>query len=158
MKVLQIEKDGVLIPPKILESGVDFDTIYRFGNVTCLIKKLPPLYIERLNKDGSIATFSTSDQELDCEVICYLSDCYQERPLIEIDGFCEFDILQTFNDTILFLPFKVISGCYNLNNETQAYQYNDIGTFTKLGSIFKPENQQKYPEIYQEALKSITNN
>jgi len=134
MKVLQIKKDGVLIPPKVLESGVDFDTL------------------RYCSKDYQYLTFI--DGGLDC--IVNLSDCFQSRPLIEIDGFCEFNLymINASDENIVLCTFNQNFYCFDFN----GFRYDDRCTFTKLGSIFDPKNQAKYPEIYQEALKLITNN
>ena len=70
---LQIQKAGILIPPKILEMGVDFDEIHHFN-------------AEKNRR---------ADTELNLRNginVAYLEDCFQSRPLIEIDGFGEFNV------------------------------------------------------------------
>ncbi len=140
MRFLQIKKDGVSIPPEILEmNGVDFDTI------------------RYCSKDNQYLTFI--DGNLDD--IVNSSDCYQSRPLIEIDGFCEFDIILsneyyqvdvTSTKIILFLPSLIIK---NLFDDFYEEDYNDRfytvidGDYKTLGTIFNPENQAKYLKLYQ---------
>jgi hypothetical protein len=140
---LQIQKDGILIPPKTLEMGVDFDT------VRCS------------SKDNQYLTFI--DGGLDC--IVNLSDCFQSRPLLEIDGYCEFDLVFYRSDKepmlILFdkdASLKIFG--YSKKNQfypiySLTFQSRQHDTFVSRRSIFKPENQTKYPELYQGALNLI---
>jgi hypothetical protein len=124
MKFLQIKYQKQKINPKILEMGVDFNHIRQ-------VEDYPAFLCNDSKKHNGF------------DKICNLSDCYQSRPLIEIDGFCEFDVVtDTYNvevQTIYSLP-ETIKNRRDLIN---------------LGSIFKKENQEKYPELYQGALKII---
>ncbi len=135
MKFLQIKKDGGLIPPKVLEMGVDFDMIDSFGLIKTNFHKYrkgDSLIIQRIVK---------------------LSDCYQARPLIEIDGFCEFDIYIVNGD----VNNAALCRCsdYFLAFIFNGFRYDPRCKFENIGSIFDPGNQAKYPKLYQEALDII---
>jgi hypothetical protein len=130
MKFLQI--NGV-DKPRVLKLGVDFHSISSDDN-GCIVNQ------------GVI--------------IAYFSDCYQSRPLIEIDGLCEFEIYQTSECNECEKELVTMND-FNLCSLTD---FNEIGEssftiipdyYVRLGSIFLPENQLKYPELYQEALEVI---
>jgi hypothetical protein len=118
MKLLKIKNK------ELLKMGVDFDIIdgsYLFKS--CIIQ-------EEINGDCT----------LECTYICKIEDCYKSRPLIEIDGLCEFDVIKDGNTLLLF----------GENN-----RYNSHFSYISLGSIFLPENQKKYPEILKSAMQKL---
>jgi hypothetical protein len=140
MKYLQTRENGKEIEPKLLEMGVDFMHICTY--CLCNITGSPFIEMDR---------------------ICNLSDCYQSRPLIEINGFCEFDII-FYPDEDGFVyprPLLVILHKKELKYgsffEDGFYDYTSFSDFKykKAGSIFTEENKVNYPELYEEALKII---
>jgi hypothetical protein len=137
MKVLQLKECGVSIPPKRLEMGADFHSVQ---------------YYEEIEDEGSTTQY-TYLEDNNSDFVCNLSDCYQSRPLIEIDGFCEFNIYM-IDDNVNNVVLCIFNG-YFLAFTFNGFRYDDRCKFTNLGSIFDAKNQAKYPEIYQEALYII---
>jgi hypothetical protein len=152
LKYLQIHENAKEIEPKLLEIGVDFMQIHTardFVNLTIITG-------------------------FDHKVICYVKDTYQSRPLIEIDGFCEFDVVLIkktgyYTENLVRLICLRRMG-FNLIPETGDLRYctpyalYEIDFDNKeivkpntenFGSIFSPENKSKYPKLYEEALKII---
>jgi hypothetical protein len=141
MKFLQINN----IPkPKILEMGVDFNLIM-------------------IDYIAHADNFTIEDNFLNCRysAYCKLSDCHQSQPLFEIDGFCEFDVCEYIDDrTGLFLLAKSNAFyVFHLSNKKLVASLLSVkgnkrgDKHTNKGSIFTPENKEKYPELYSEALK-----
>ena len=155
MKFLQIKKHRLKEEqiPRILEMGVDFDRII-YNQMEGIVGNL--LLCDRPGNPTKDAYYSKN--------IAFISDCYQSRPLIEIDGFCEFDVLlkkQKYYDYIelLFIENYEMVGWNIWGGESTELNWS-LKVFTKdkitnLGSIFKPENQLKYPELYAKALTLI---
>lgn len=92
-----------------------------------------------------------------------IDDCYQSRPLIEIYGFCEFDVVSDTcgnselddEDNFMLLAFGF--GTFNTSKYSPCNN-STLSVLKSLGSIFLPENQLKYPELYQEALSLLLYN
>ncbi len=125
MKFLQI-KNTFNEKPKILEMGVDFEHIY---------------------KNELVGSFD------DNYIPVGISECFQSRPLIEIDEFREFNLymINASNDNIVLCTFNPDFYCFDFN----GFRYDPRCKFENIGSIFDPENQAKYPKLYQEALDII---
>lgn len=170
MKFLKIKntEDGELLKtPKILEMGVDFDMIFKQGGKAVLVKSDSLIISPDL-----IEIYSSSEFTHTGIVICNLSDCYQSRSLIEIDGFCEFDVITRQFETkkeswlLLFTNGKlIINDTDYYQNSTvkwlqEEYIYCDkannfVEAYVNKKTIFTQDNQVKYPELYQEALEII---
>jgi hypothetical protein len=95
--------------------------------------------------------------------------------LNEVDGFCEFEIINLYledkkidsnGDWVATDEFYLTyfdGQCFTLRNwDCERYDEPELFRFantpykiTNLGSVFSPENQQKYPELYKQALKII---
>jgi hypothetical protein len=137
MKFLQI-KNTENGEPSVLESFKDFDLISDNALIVCLSKY-----------DGGRSFYE--NKEVYFKRICLLDDCYKSRPLIEIDGYCEFDILN-------YSISAEIPIIHLIKAKTIFSHIRSKYSFENLGSIFLPENKEKYPELYQEALRIINNN
>jgi hypothetical protein len=131
--------------PKILELLVNFNEIHKTA-----------LYLN----DGTAVS---------------MYDCYQSRPLVEIDGYCEFDVIELddmfrwsvsaadskkIDDNIAKTSLVILTKRGILfNRHTDSTEPNTLlildSGFDNLGSIFLPENQLKYPKLYEEALVVI---
>jgi hypothetical protein len=120
--------------PKTLEMGVDFNHIRQ-------VQDYPAFLCNDSKKHNGF------------DKVCNLSDCFQSRPLIEIDGFCEFNIY-IVNNNVNSVVLCTWSD-YFLAFTFSGFRYDDRCLYTNLGSIFKPENKAKYPELYQQAIKWI---
>ena len=144
MKFLQIKQDGLLLEtPRILEIDAEFDMIF----------------------DGALYAIGYADlfAQLSNSKVCDISDCYKSKPLIEIDGYTEFDVIEfdpkewgsTSNNDNIHL-------CYFSYEEADwlwggGSTHNADGDWrTNIGSIFIPENKLKYPKLYQKALEIIS--
>jgi hypothetical protein len=97
------------------------------------------------------------------DTIVFINDCYQSRPLIEINGLCEFEIYQTSECN------ECEKELVTMNDFNLCFlsDFNEIGEssftiipeyYVNLGSIFTLENQLKYTELYKEALGVINEN
>jgi hypothetical protein len=166
MKFLQIKKHRLKEEqiPRILEMGVDFDRII-YNQMEGIVGNL--LLCDRPENPTKDEYYSKN--------IAFISDCYQSRPLIEIDGYCEFSVYlhndceDDTQDEKMVIYEKTKSGfiMIDINCEQTSYgkwfdgtaydirAINDIEDYKDLGSIFKPENQLKYPELYAIALTLI---
>jgi hypothetical protein len=169
MTYLQTHENNILLEiPKSLVMGVDFDLILDSHH-------LPNSKLCKLN----CVDFDDEDSAIiRIEYICNLSDCYNQRPLIEIDGFYQFDVVFTMKRRIVSkvegsvhwspLGYKDFECIYFVDyTDTEEYSdgYRSKGRFLdtivedrNLGSIFTLENSQKYPELYKEALEIINPN
>jgi hypothetical protein len=164
MKFLQI-KNTENGEPKILESFKDFDLFSDNALIICLSKY----------DDGR--SFYENN-EVYFQRICLLDDCYKSRPLIEIDGFCEYNlylhtdfeqdedrdeymnilIYEKPNSRFIFINKECESdedGVWCNGTSDEIYPIEDTKDYKDYGSIFLPKNKEKYPELYQEALKII---
>ena len=138
MKVLQIENTE---EPRILKAGFDFDIITATGNLLRI----------------------TNSNPLECDTVCSLDDCYESRPLIEIDGFCEFDVIEYRGTFGIFIIYDMRISAHFSDHECERclspiksnYKKIDKNTMKSNRSIFTKENQEKYPELYTEALELI---
>jgi hypothetical protein len=166
MKFLQIKH---VDKPKILEMGVDFSTIHFYDGDIHLIENQDLDYSMECRERG-IIQFEHYREDETLEVICLASDCYEPRPLIEVDELCEFDVIEEvkygeamnkYDLLIFFTGWLVMFDYFYFNHDerrtTIAVKVLDTSykTYRSKGSIFLAENQQKYPELYQEALKII---
>jgi hypothetical protein len=109
----------------------------------------------------------TSVNPMRANAICLLSDTYQSRPLLEIDGFCEFDVLVSYEDNQEYSYLVVVnngalriadySGAFVVYHHLDDEWVRDCGlhSFMSVGSIFLPKNQARYPELYQKTIKLI---
>ena len=91
------------------------------------------------------------------------------RPLFEVDGHCEFDVIIYIDDGIeyqylfIFHPTQKTFGLLSshepdTSNFTPIHWklYKDYGKPSKTpGSIFTKENQEKYPKLLKKALGLI---
>lgn len=137
--------------PRVLEMGVDFDFI---GN-GCLYTAH-----NFVGERSNLVNFDSIDNGCYMDFVCSIEDCYQSRPLIEINGYCEFDLIE-----------RTLKGVYSDNSDdvdTIMITIDNIASFLsrllvikmknlkvidiKKGSIFISENQIKYPDRYQQAL------
>jgi hypothetical protein len=155
MKYLQINKIDGELNPKLLEMGVDFDMIFE----NYLLKSTSDYGGEI--KDGKSGDYALIEHDTD--IVALISDCYQSRPLIEINGFCEFDII-FYPDEDGFVypkPLLVILHKKELKYgsffEDGFFDYTSFSDFKykKAGSIFTEENTVKYSKLYEEAIKII---
>ena len=97
MKLLQIKntEDG---KPRVLEMGRDFVIIYD----------------NKLYNQSPYKNFEDA-------FACNLSDCYKSRPLIQIDGYCEFDVQKriAINEPDLEYSFFHKNGQLTINDLCQ---------------------------------------
>lgn len=177
MKFLQIKntEDG---KPKVLEMGKDFDTIKKDilikHNAELLPKNESKVQFRDVfnnivdvfnNTVPSVSFIKTSETNIN------ISDCYKSRPLIQIDGYCEFDVqkriainepdLENLNPRYLLrkngdIEFLLLSDIFGFKSKViDDIIYVPYWKYEGLGSIFLPENTLKYPELYAEAMKII---
>ena len=173
MKVLQLSQNNkALQVPKILELGhgltADFNTITfdtEFDQIV-LVDTQPHRSYQKT--DGRNYDYELRIVE-QYNIICNLRDCYQSRPLFELDGHCEFDVLIYTDEGIeyeyifVFHPTKKTFGLLTNQGQDSKYfipinseLYKDYGNPTKTqGSIFTNENQRKYPKLLKKALGLI---
>ena len=146
MKFLQIKNTADGKPKLITLSTGNCDTDYNSIDIE---------YVS----DSSYYHVLTNQQNKGIQAI-KIDDCYQSRPLIEIDGFCEFDVVSDtcgnseLDDEDNFMLLTFGWGTFN----TSKYSPCNNTTFLELkshGSIFLPENQKKYPELYAKALSLL---
>jgi hypothetical protein len=135
MKYLQTRENRKEIEPKLLEMGVDFSSIQCYNNEIII------------NYNG--------------DDICLLPDCYQSRPLIEIDGFCEFDVIEdkwedgSYFNLFLLDDYRLMFVNIKGGRSGLSREYKKAFKYESIGSIFNSENKVNYPELYEEALKII---
>lgn len=108
MKFLQIKNtpDGKL---RVLKMGVDFDGVLN----NFLIKNIRVKRNIRLTNPILISDNEEYRYSIDYEIISKISDCYQLRPLIELGGWCEFNIIK-FNRKVGFN--QIIEKLYELED------------------------------------------
>ena len=155
MTFLQIQKTADN-QAKILELGTDLSYMSDEGSGLILYDKY---YWDEIITDSIVP----------------LSDCYQSRPLIEVDGFCEFDIVNIYLDNnrinekgewvatnenfLVYFDGQAITfkGWDNERyDERELFRFTESSyILTNLGSIFDPETSKKYPNLYQQALEII---
>jgi len=141
MKFLKIKNNEY----KVLKLGEDFDGLIFDHNTVFLDKR--------------------KQSEIDSYLFHYLplDDFYQSRPLIEIGGYCEFDVVSDAcgnsdlddEDDFMLLTFGF--GTFHTSRYSPCNN-STLSVLKSLGSIFLPENQLKYPELYQEALSLLLYN
>jgi hypothetical protein len=121
--------------PRILEMGKDF---YNLG------------FESSSETDPSLFNING-------DILCNLSDCFQQRQLIEIDGFGEFNILvsKTHLDKPYLYNFKSKLLYEPFDKPVRIHETMFYDDCINNGSIFTSENQLKYPELYKQALKII---
>jgi hypothetical protein len=129
--------------PRLLRMGKDFDFINNNS------------FFEMSRKISHGTT--PKKYTIDIKIVGHINHCYQQRPLIEIDGWCEFDIATCYlprmdngNEELCYILFQPEALC--LNSE-QGFCISDFEN--TLGSIFLPENQTRHPELYKQAMKII---
>lgn len=140
MQCLQIRKHGEFLgTPKVLEIGEDFDLIFQTTKNVVLVKSDNLVISPELDEIYSSSEFTYAGL-----IICQLSDCFESRPLMKIDGYQEFDLIEVrinVSETAYWnfiMPFTADS------DSTQILQmYRDNPAYVNHGCIFKPENIQK---------------
>jgi hypothetical protein len=186
MIFLQTHQNNTLLEtPKLLVMEVDFDFIFESRLYKSYKTKDSNLSHEDLVNIENSEVYQSYLQlnSLYSEIgdfVANISDCYNSRPLIKIDGFCEFDVIvhQKYDNTRMLISsdfatkeklgiwndslFSTINKSDNYNIRYSGDDIIDSGWQKdnrwdeNQGSIFSPENSQKYPELYKQALEIIT--
>lgn len=168
LKYLQVKQnDKLLDQPKLLVEGVDFDMIWENAlwklnnNIRPFWSFINPLKKEVLNVFATDIDYDFGD------LIANISDCYKQKPLLEIDGFCEFRLMMSncgskenpivTHDSLGFFVFDgyclhLIGGSYSYELQHKNKRY-DWGSY-----IFTPENKIEYPELYEQAINKLNQN
>jgi hypothetical protein len=136
--------------PKLFIEGIDFDLI--FQGKLWKNKELKYYELENTKEKGLELTGYCTDDFVD--FVCDISDCYQSRPLIEIDGFCEFDVIKWHDEFSTFRSREEELFCLDIECIfSDAVERPDC--FQNFGSILASKNVKKCPKQYQQLLQII---
>ena len=134
MKFLQTNNtlDG---KPRVLEIGVDFDEIHHY------------------NAEENRAENTELNLRNGINVTC-LEYCYLSKPLTEIGGIAHFDVIEYESPDEYKQVFDIAH--YSVDSNIFEDMGQSIVEIINHGSIFLPENQAKFPDLYKKTLKIIS--